>query len=137
MLAIIMLSRAPGTTGRERASLPLLSTGMCVTAHPTRTTATCGDAGGNFNIADLVGVEYGPIIVTALDLAGELAVRCPACFQQSPIGTDRLGQEVACPRASCDGRMRVNPFVTRMRTAARLTRWVANPDDVSGGAKGQ
>ncbi|MEE8347111.1 MAG: hypothetical protein V3S20_07175 [Dehalococcoidia bacterium] len=124
-------------TGRERASLPLLGYGRSVAAHPTRTIATCGDTGGNLYVADLVGVEYGPIIVTAVDQAGELAVRCPACFQQSPIGMDRLGREVACPRPSCDDRMRVNPFVTRMGTAARLTRPDAGPEDVSGGAKRQ
>ena len=98
-------------TGRERASLPLAGPCRCVAAHPTRAAATCGDDGGNLYIADFIGVEIGPIVVTAVDQAGELTARCPACFQQSPIETDRLGQEVMCRLTGCDGRMRVNPFV--------------------------
>jgi hypothetical protein len=55
----------------------------------------------------------GPIIVTAVDFGkGEGAVvRCPKCLHFVPLQEQWLGQVVTCPRAGCQGRMRLNPFV--------------------------
>jgi hypothetical protein len=58
-----------------------------------------------------VNIQYGPIIVTAVDFGEGPAVRCPACFEQLPLGEGWLGQEIDCPRPGCEGRMRVNPFI--------------------------
>ena len=60
---------------------------------------------------DLVGIEYGPIIVTATDLGSGPAVRCPFCNKSSPLDEEWLGQEIECPQEGCRGPLKVNPFV--------------------------
>jgi len=103
-------------TGQERASLPLSGEGRCVALHPWQPFAACGDSGGGVYLIDLVGIEYGPIIVTAVDLGKgtEPALRCPKCFQSHPLDDAWLGEVIECPTPSCGLSLRVNPFVTRM-----------------------
>jgi WD40 repeat protein len=98
--------------GTERAMLPLLGDPRGVTFEPSRPLAVCGDAGGTVYIFDLVGIEYGPIIVTAVDFGSGPVVRCPLCLAELPLPDDLLGaEEMRCTEAGCEGRMRVNPFV--------------------------
>lgn len=106
-------------TWEEWATIPLPGEVTSMAVHPLRPLAVCGDIGGNVYLIQFVGIQYGPIIVTALDLGNGPAVRCPACFEQLPFEEGWLGQEITCPRSGCDGRMRVNPFVTRMRSPKR------------------
>lgn len=68
-----------------------------------------------------MGIEYGPIIVTALDLGAGPVVRCPFCLEHLPLEEGWLGQVIDCPRPGCNGRMRLNPFV--VRRPGRAPRW--------------
>jgi hypothetical protein len=85
--------------------------------HPYRPVVTCGDEGGGVYLAELVGVEYGPIIVTPvgrrrrLGRRGTIHLRCPRCRQEHPLDEDRLGAVIDCPTSECELRLRVNPFV--------------------------
>jgi hypothetical protein len=72
---------------------------------------------------ELVGIHYGAIIVTAADFGRGPKVRCPACLQHLPLQKGWLGQEITCPRRGCDGRMRVNPFVTAVHRLPPLRSW--------------
>ncbi len=101
-------------TGKERVTLVLLGALFCVAIHPRLPFTFCGDAGGNVYFIDPVGIAYEPIIVTAADFGHGPKVRCPACFEQFPSERSWLGQVVDCPQPGRKGRMRVNPFVTRM-----------------------
>jgi WD40 repeat protein len=98
-------------TGKERVTLILLGALVCVAIHPGLPFTFCGDEGGNVYFIDPVGITYEPIIVTAVDLGAGPVVRCPACFEQLPLGEGWLGQVIDCPRPGCEGRMRVNPFI--------------------------
>jgi hypothetical protein len=95
---------------RERAVLFLPGGLLCAAVHPTLTQCVCGGAGPDLYFVDLVGVEYGPIIVTAASGQG-LAVRCPACWQEHLIAESQLGTVVDCPTPGCGLQLRVNPFV--------------------------
>lgn len=99
------------TTGTPLITIPLLGNLPCVALHPSAPFVACGDSGGNVYFLDLVGIEYGPIIVTASDGSDGPSVRCPACLEYLPLEEDWLGQVIDCSRSGCDGHMRVNPFV--------------------------
>jgi hypothetical protein len=108
-------------TGKERLSLPLLGSSDCVALGPWRPFAACGDGGGNLYLIELVGIEYGPIVVTAADLgkgAGP-ALRCPRCFRLHPLDDAWLGEVIECPTPDCGLSLRVNPSVTRINTGRR------------------
>ena len=101
-------------TGKERASLPTLGRSRCVALHPWQPFAACGDGGGGVYLIDLVGIDYGPVIVTAVDLgtgAGP-ALRCPKCLRLHPLDDSWLGAVIPCPTPDCGLSLRVNPFVT-------------------------
>jgi hypothetical protein len=105
-------------TGKERASLPLLGGSHCVALQGWQPFAVCGDLGGGVYFLDLVGIEYGPIVVTAVDPgqgAGP-ALRCPKCLRVHPLDDAWLGKIFECPTADCGLWLRVNPFVTRIAT---------------------
>jgi WD40 repeat protein len=108
-------------TGKQRASLPLLGPGTCVALHPWQPIAVCGDSGGGVYLIDLVGVDYGPIVVTAVDVRNATgpAVRCPKCLQLHPLNDAWLGEVIECPTPECGLSLRVNPFVTRMAKGRR------------------
>jgi hypothetical protein len=97
--------------GEKRAVLPCAGEARCVALDPRRPLAAYGDSAGGVHLVELVGVEYGPLIVTAVDRGRTLTVRCPECLEHQPLEERRLGQVVDCERPSCEGRMRVNPFV--------------------------
>jgi WD40 repeat protein len=100
-------------TGEERATLPLLGSGCTLALHQWRPFAACGDVGGGVYLTDLVGIEYGPVVVTAVDLGKRSvpAVRCPKCLQAQPLVDAWLGHVIGCP--SCGLWIRVNPFITK------------------------
>lgn len=97
--------------GEEVARLRLLSGGSSVALHPWRPLAACGDRAGGFYLVDLVGIEYGPIIVTAVEVGRRTHLRCPKCRQDHPLDRAWLDTEIECPNRECDLRLRVNPFV--------------------------
>ncbi len=100
-----------GEGATSLATLPLLGDRISVALHPRLPLAACGDSGGGVYVVELVGIEYGPIIVTAVDLGSGPAVRCPCCLLFLPPQESWLGQEIICPEDGCATRMRVNPFV--------------------------
>ena len=111
-------------SGTAVSTVPLLGTGNCVALHPWLPLAVCGDSGGSLYLIDLVGIEYGPIVVTAMDRGEGPALRCPACWQEHSLDERWLGTVIDCPTPSCDLQLRVNPFVIRRArpTSRRLWR---------------
>jgi WD40 repeat protein len=99
------------TSGKAVAHLPLPSPPVSVGAHPWESQMVCGDQVGAVYRVAVVGLEYGPIIVTATDRAEGLAVRCPACQQDHPVTQGQLGTVFACPTPGCGLSLRINPFV--------------------------
>lgn len=57
-------------TGEDGAVIPLLGSLRCVALHPWLPRTACGDEGRNLYLLDLLGVAYGPIIVTAMERDG-------------------------------------------------------------------
>jgi hypothetical protein len=70
----------------------------------------CGDSGGNLYVIDMVGIELGPLIITAVDAAGQLTLQCPACSRQIPLKRGQLGELVGCQSPGCETLLRANPF---------------------------
>ena len=64
-------------SGRELGTLPFLGSLLCIATHPWLPRAVCADSAGGVHLIDLEGIEYGPVIVTALERDGALTVRCP------------------------------------------------------------
>ena len=79
--------------------------------HPWRLHAGCGDQGGNFQLLDLLGIESGPIVITAHDLGGGPRFRCPACGSVAGARREWLGAVIACPSRDCGQSLRLNPFL--------------------------
>lgn len=98
----------------EAGAIPLAGTPTALALHPWLPLAVCGDAGGNLYLLDLMGIEYGPIVVTV----AESAVTCPACA--GPIAVDRPspGEVVACETPGCGLALRINHAPFRPRLAA-------------------
>jgi WD40 repeat protein len=114
-------------TGEERATLPLLGPAHCVVLHPWQPVAVCGDGGGNVYLVDLVGIDYGPIVVTAVDLSKRAGpvLRCPKCLMLHTLNDAWVGAVIDCPTSGCGLSLRVNPFITRKRT--RTPWWADSP----------
>jgi hypothetical protein len=96
------------TDGAEVLVAPLAGAVLCVAAHPSCPVVACG---GGFHIAELVGIDYGAIIVTARHTTDGLVVDCPACGHTHAVALDQLGAELTCVESVCGLRMRLNPFV--------------------------
>jgi hypothetical protein len=74
-----------------------------------------GDHGGNIYFVELVGIECGPIIVTAVDFRDGPKVRCPFCLEYVPLEEGWPGQVINCPQPAYAGRLRVNPFIDKIQ----------------------
>jgi hypothetical protein len=98
-------------TALEVASLRLLGAGLSVALHPCLPLGACGDRTGALYLIDLVGIEYGPIIVTAVDGGGGPGLRCPKCFQVHRLQKVWLGEVINCPTDGCGLRLQVNSFM--------------------------
>ena len=99
-------------TGRARPARG----GNAVAFHPSAPMVACGDTGGGVHLAHLVGIDLGPLVVTAAAHDHELTVRCPACQHRFQIEKERLGSEITCPQEGCNTRLRVNSFVIQQPT---------------------
>jgi WD40 repeat protein len=84
--------------------------------HPTAPQMVCGDAGGAVYILEIVGLQYGSIILTAWNFTlrslfrkpDSLAFGCPTCRTWSEISETTLGSEIPCP--TCGKPVRLNSF---------------------------
>jgi hypothetical protein len=61
-------------------------------------------------VAELIDIQYGPLVVTAIDHGAGPVLRCPACQDEHPLDEAWPGQVIDCP-ADCGTHLRVNPFV--------------------------
>jgi sarcosine oxidase gamma subunit len=110
-------------TRKEEATVPLPGNPVCLALHSWQPLAACGDTAGSVYLIDLVGIEYGPIIVTAVDFGDGPKVRCRFCLEHLPLDPGWLGQVIKCPRPGCDGRLRVNPFIAGPPQKPRAPWW--------------
>jgi WD40 repeat protein len=114
-------------TGMERASLVLPVAAAAVAWHPFAPMLACGDEGGSVHLARLVGIELGPLVVTATEDRGTPIVRCPACRESFSMASDRLGTQLPCPRPTCGTELRVNSFVVRREGPRKRVGRAAGP----------
>jgi hypothetical protein len=71
----------------------------------------CGEEGGAVYIVEIFGFEYQSIVVTAAKGEKGIEVCCPKCMHHFQIKKTLLGNEIACPQANCNTRLRVNPLI--------------------------
>ncbi|MBU0491883.1 MAG: WD40 repeat domain-containing protein, partial [Chloroflexi bacterium] len=100
----------PGN-GELLAYLPLPGALHSLGLHPFTPQMVCGDSGGAVYWLEIVGLEYGPIVVTAAEGEQGIEVRCPACQHRFQIEKEWLGSEITCPQDGCNTRLKLNPFV--------------------------
>lgn len=86
----------------EVGAIPLAGSATTLALHPWKPLAVCGDQGGNLYLLDLMGIEYGPIVVTVV----ESAVTCPACGNR--IERPPPGELVSCLTPGCGLALRIN-----------------------------
>lgn len=105
-------------TGAVVTQMPLPGELAYLMVHPWQPLLICGGALGTLYCVDLVGVMYGPIVVTAVERDGALAARCPVCGRDAAITPDLLGSVIACGQRECAGggqvKMRLNPSAVRL-----------------------
>jgi WD40 repeat protein len=97
--------------GSQLATIPLRGAVTCLAFHPHRPFMAWGDNLGSLGIIELVGIEYGPLVVTAARDATRVSVRCPSCAKTVAVTEASLGCGLACPE--CGIRLRLNPFLIR------------------------
>jgi WD40 repeat protein len=98
-------------SGEGVAVLPLRGSVVALAMHPYLPRAVCGDRAGALNRVGLIGLEYGPIVVTARNAGQGPVVRCPACWCDHPVGYTDLGSVTPCPTPGCELEPRINPSV--------------------------
>lgn len=97
-------------TGSEMTSIVLPDELLSVALHPYKPLAICGGKGGKLHVIDLVGVSYGPIITTPIDMGDGHVLCCPDCSKLIPLQIEWLGKTINCPERDCSGKLRVTPF---------------------------
>jgi len=98
-------------SGREQMRLELPVSLTALTFHPWRPVVALGDQAGWLHRVELMGLEPGPVIVTAHEADGALFLRCPACRAVSPVARTTLGHRLPCP--ACDISLRLAASVLR------------------------
>jgi hypothetical protein len=76
----------------------------------------CGDGGGAIYQLEIVGVKYGPVILTATKGEQGIEVLCPGCQHRFRIEKKKLGSEITCPQSGCNTKLKVNQFVIHQRS---------------------
>jgi len=91
---------------------------FCLTPHPYMPIVLGGGEGGAMVLARLVGLTYGPIIITPFWRNNRIQVQCPRCRRLiQPLST-LLGKTALCPH--CDLALRINTFVLKRISPAWL-----------------
>ena len=83
----------------------------------------CGDEGGVVYRLEVIGLRYGPIIITPAERKNGLEALCPACQQKFPIDKNQLGNQVTCPTPNCGLNLHINPFA--MQPAQEKKSWLS------------
>jgi hypothetical protein len=83
----------------------------CASWHPWRPRVTCGGTARVLYRIEVMGIELGPIVVTATERGPQLVVRCPACQSDHAVERAGLGSDLICPTGGCGLNLRVNTFV--------------------------
>jgi TPR repeat protein len=100
--------------GSEKANLPLMG-GTKLILHPYLPIIFSNAQGGQPSRIDLIGIKYGPIIVTAQQGGKGFVFQCPACHHQNMIQKDQLGCETTCSTPNCGLQIKLNPFVLNIK----------------------
>ena len=87
--------------------------------HPSAPVVIYGHKFGGMRFAHLVGISFGPFVVTAIERSQVLTLRCPACREVFQVARERLGTDANCPLPACGARLRINLFVTQPPTTRR------------------
>jgi len=90
------------------AEIPLPAVPMRLSLHPCAPFIACTDFSGNLNRMELVGIEYGPILVTAVQEPDGPTLCCPKCWTKYPCEKNWLGQVINCPTHTCDLSLQVS-----------------------------
>jgi hypothetical protein len=85
----------------------------------------CGELGSGLYRVEVVGIELGPIVVTATERGPELMVRCPACQSDHPVERAGIGSDLTCSTQGCNTRLRINSFVIQ-QPVQRKRNWLSN-----------
>jgi WD40 repeat protein len=112
-----MLKAWDVTSGKEVGAVPLPVDLYCLAIHPYRPMVMCAGKGNKLYCLDVIGVTYGPLLVTPLFRSGELVASCPACGRSFTVMEQQLGQPVTCPTPECSARLRLNPFAAHAHPA--------------------
>ena len=97
--------------GRMLARLFLPGDLQSLGVHPSKNILICGDLGGAVYRLEIIGLDYGPVICTAVEGSEGLSVLCPLCRQRLLIKKESLGGEMTCPKEGCNTRLKINAFL--------------------------
>jgi len=103
---------------------PCCRLGHTLGHHPWAPQIVCGVLGRTLYWFRMVGFEYGPIIVTAVEGEKGIEIQCPACRMHLQIKKDHLGSEITCPHVGCTLKLSVNPFVVQ-QPVQRKHNWLS------------
>ncbi|MEU6231243.1 tetratricopeptide repeat protein [Streptomyces sp. NPDC047042] len=92
-------------SGREQMCFELPHTLHALAFHPWQPVVALGDRIGWLHRVELVGLDFGPVVVTAYEADGALLMRCPACHFNSPVTENALGNGLACPACNMPVRL--------------------------------
>jgi len=92
------------------ASHPLPGSLQSLSLHPVKPLLVCSSYNMVHDV-EIVGLAYGPLIVTAAQKGQLLEVHCPSCRTIIQIEKGVPGNAITCPQADCQTRLKVNSFV--------------------------
>ncbi len=110
--------------GQEHCEFRANQLTFSLAVHPSMPAILGGGEGGSLFYSRVVGLTYGPIVLTAVWSDKQIIVRCPQCRQVTPIGDHSLGKVTLC--SGCGLVLRVNPFVLKR---IRLS-WLDHSDTI-------
>ena len=105
-----MLKIWDSNSGKLAAELPLEGQGTQLSIHPFEPRLACGKS-GNLYLFDLIGIEFGAMIVTVFNEGKDMLVRCPVCQSTFAIQKEWLGTMITCPRPDCMIQLKINKHV--------------------------